>query len=617
MATTVVAAVDRVDEFSFSTNVSRIIILGMTLLIPLAINPWGFQPYSLIKVTIFFGLLLIGVFFWLLGASIHGALRVRLSRLHLFIFIYLLAAAASTIFSVSRTTAIFGWFMRYDGLLALLSYALLFTLIYQLFSNQKRALDYLSILLLASIIVCVYAVFEFFGYSLFPELALDGSRLAALWGNPGFLGGFLTLTIPVSLALIINKNYRSSEAILATVNLILALPVLYLSHTKSAWIGVGLGIFILLVVYRHRLNLRILIIGFIALLLFLSVVLVGSASTNQDVDLRSASINKINMNESARLLYWRVALVSLAKRPIFGYGPDTFNYAYRLNRPADWKVRDTEGRPVDKAHNEFLQTASNMGILGLAAYLALLIALVGGLIKGARAAGGEKEAVLWGLTASIIAYLIFIQAYFSTVELSPFFWSLAAIGMALCEKNYRSISIRFPKVIFRVSAALLLLATVSTGIFFIARVQLADYHFNEGFIAADSATWNKVVKENKLAVAFNPYEMRYQLYLGLSQLKYAAKHKTVSDFQAAAITYKRLTKAEPDYVDAHAGLGDVYLTENQLLNRPTLPAALASFEQADRLVKYSSTVKSKIAKTQALMGRKTAGYVSDKAVRKN
>lgn len=595
-----VAAADHMGQVSLSSTISRFLVLAMALLVPLAINPWSFQPYTLIKVMIFAALLLTAAFFWLIEAAVRGVLTVRFSRLHLFILTYLLTAVAATFFSVSRTTSFFGWFMRYDGLLALLGYALLFTLVYQLFSRQKQALDYLSILFIASILVCVYALFEFFGYSLFPELAIDSSRLAALWGNPGFLGGFLTLTIPVSLALVLDVKDRATEAVLAAANLVLALPVLYLSHTKSAWLGVGIGLLILLLVKWRKLNLRLLMVSLIAIALFSAILIIAGLSADKDVGRRSANVNKINLNESGRLFYWRVALSSLGKKPVLGYGLDTFNYAYRLNRPADWRLYDTEGKPVDKAHNQLLQTASNMGVLGLAAYLALLIALVGGLLKGARRASGEKNTLIWGLTASIVAYLIFTQAYFSTVVLSPFFWSLAAIGMALSENSYRSVSIKLP-VAFRVSVAPLLMAVVVAGIFVCVRVQQADYHFERGFVAADSGNWAQVVLENKSAVALNSSEVRYQLYLGLSQLKYAAKHRSLGDFQIAAQTYQRLIKTDPAYADAYAGLGDVYLAENQLLHKKTLPLALANFKRADRLAKYSPSVKSKLARTLTLM----------------
>jgi O-antigen ligase len=74
----------------------------------------------------------------------------------------------------------------------------------------------------------------------------------------------------------------------------------------------------------------------------------------------------------ARFDYWQAAIQSTKAKPLFGSGPGTFLIAYQA-------VKKPESEMSRLTHNDYLQQASDSGIVGFASYLAFALSvLVGG-----------------------------------------------------------------------------------------------------------------------------------------------------------------------------------------------------------------------------------------------
>jgi len=73
---------------------------------------------------------------------------------------------------------------------------------------------------------------------------------------------------------------------------------------------------------------------------------------------------------SARFDYWRAAIQTTKTHPLFGTGPGTFFIPYTA-------IKRPESEPSRLVHNDYLEQASDSGLVGLLAYSALI---VGGLI---------------------------------------------------------------------------------------------------------------------------------------------------------------------------------------------------------------------------------------------
>jgi hypothetical protein len=96
--------------------------------------------------------------------------------------------------------------------------------------------------------------------------------------------------------------------------------------------------------------------------------------------------------QSNRYDYWRVAVDTFGGHPLKGIGSGSFRVEWLLHRDRDESVRD--------AHSLYLETAAEMGVVGLAA----LAALFGGVIAAARRAHAPAVAAAlatWAIHAGI------------------------------------------------------------------------------------------------------------------------------------------------------------------------------------------------------------------------
>jgi len=133
-----------------------------------------------------------------------------------------------------------------------------------------------------------------------------------------------------------------------------------------------------------------------------------------------------NYIEGGRIDYWANTLAMAGDFPVFGTGLGTFKYAYFLyGKETGW---------VSHAHNEYVESMSEMGVLAFAAFFALLAVLFFSLLRMwiARRHPEIKPVVLGVLTAM---FAVFFHSFFDfslRVPANAFlFLTVLALGFKL------------------------------------------------------------------------------------------------------------------------------------------------------------------------------------------
>jgi putative inorganic carbon (HCO3(-)) transporter len=182
--------------------------------------------------------------------------------------------------------------------------------------------------------------------------------------NPNPLGGTLILIIPLILSLFFlffNKkqedNIIFNKTIILTF-LIIALfvmgIVLILTQSVGSWIAITISTWFLLLNWKWKKWSFALIVLFIGFLFFS-----GPNRINLIKDLTIKEHVKIKILKREPL--WVAGINTIQKYPFFGIGMN------RLRLDSSMAYSDAH------AHNHFIHTASELGIPGLIAYLAILI----------------------------------------------------------------------------------------------------------------------------------------------------------------------------------------------------------------------------------------------------
>lgn len=135
-----------------------------------------------------------------------------------------------------------------------------------------------------------------------------------------------------------------------------------------------------------------------------------------------------------RLYAWRDTIPMILDRPLLGHGPDNFGKPFDSYMSEELRAASTTDsgvfQPLDKAHNDFLQVAATTGLLGLAAYLWILIAY----FRGAYRRGGWP---LIALSGGMLAYLLQLQAAFPNLDTNVAFWGVLGASVAVMRLHDR------------------------------------------------------------------------------------------------------------------------------------------------------------------------------------
>jgi putative inorganic carbon (hco3(-)) transporter len=263
-------------------------------------------------------------------------------------------------------------------------------------------------------------------------------RVNSVFWDPNIYGRYLSLAIVVAMAALLWARDRRAQATIAALVAVLWIG-LAPTFSQSSFAALLAGLAVLAALrWSLRWTLAAVAVGIVGAVLV--VTLVGG---------RTPSLPRLNADTSGRADLVSGGAHLFAQRPLYGYGSGSFPKAYREH------VK-TSRVPVSVSHTEPITVAAEQGVVGLAAYAALLVTAlwtmgsgllrlrpagpdtgVGGALRAklsstpptpAPPAGGvaARAAVL----AAFIALLVHTMAYAGFFE-DPIAWVLMAAGASL------------------------------------------------------------------------------------------------------------------------------------------------------------------------------------------
>ncbi len=328
------------------------------------------------------------------------------------IVLFLGSQIVSALTSIHPYTSWLGYYSRFHG--GVVSY-MTYTILYLAATANLRKKDLVPLLvssLLSAVLVSVYGIFEHFGHSLSCSLA-GGSfdvdcwvqdvqnRVYATFGQPNWMAAYLLTLIPLAIWLATFSKQIWIRALGLTSVATMVWALLY-TKSRSGFFGFLLAITIygslwLVVWLRHRkadankarrsfvwTAASFGLIG-IAMLVSGSGVVPGIAEiwkkqsttpTTAEVEAEAAPVDRLVVGGTdsgeIRKIVWGGALNVWRRYPVFGSGPETFAYAYYLDRPLAHNMVSEWDFLYNRAHNELLNLLATTGAVGLGTYLLLL-----------------------------------------------------------------------------------------------------------------------------------------------------------------------------------------------------------------------------------------------------
>jgi probable O-glycosylation ligase (exosortase A-associated) len=168
-----------------------------------------------------------------------------------------------------------------------------------------------------------------------------------------------------------------------------------------------------------------------------AAIVVGTASTQywEQMGTIVSDTDYNRTDESGRMQIWSRGLGYMLGNPLFGVGPNNFQTAEGTLSPYAERQQFGVGVRWNAAHNSYLQVGAELGVVGLALFVAVLFSAVVALHRSqptADAAEGprdQRRQLAQVLTASLIGFIV--GAFFLSLAYSDMLYTLVAMAVGM------------------------------------------------------------------------------------------------------------------------------------------------------------------------------------------
>jgi len=322
-----------------------------------------------------------------------------------------------------------------------------------LFKNVKNITRFNWLYVSALVIVIIYTTIHHTKYGFAEE---QGHWvMKPFYNDHTAYGGILAFFIPVFVGYAFNTARSRTYRLYAGMFSLILLTALYLSYSRAAWVSVAAILIVsLLIVYKIKLR-WILAAGIIMISSFYSfqneilhVLEKNKQDSSENFVEHIQSIYNISSDASnlERINRWQSAFRMYNERPVFGWGPGTYQFVYApFQRSQERTIISTNAGDLGNAHSEYIGPLSEQGLPGFFIVLALMITILYTGIRVYRQAK-NKEIKLFSLVAvlSLVTYFVhgLLNNFLDTDKASIPFWGFYAmiVAMDLYHKNNTIIS---------------------------------------------------------------------------------------------------------------------------------------------------------------------------------
>jgi len=257
-------------------------------------------------------------------------------------------------------------------------------------------------------------------------------------------GAVLALFIPAFSGFTFSNSYSKAIRLFSFLVLAVLLMALILSFSRAAWISLAFSFIIYLIVLL-RIKLKWIVL---TLTIFFGVFFLfqneiwdrlekNKQGSSANFIEHFQSISNISTDDSnlERINRWQSAFRMFAERPVFGFGPGTYQFEYAPYQHSYEKTLiSTNFGDKGNAHSEYIGPLAESGIIGMLCMLGILVlTILTGLRVYKRAEQKEIKMLSLSILLGLITYFFHgtMNNFLDTDKASVPFWGFIAILVAL------------------------------------------------------------------------------------------------------------------------------------------------------------------------------------------
>ena len=519
---------------SFHTKAIEATIIGLIIIVPIALHPQCFNFYTPAKEFAYETLIIIGLMFWVLKMMNREEIKFTSTPLNLPVISFIAICTLSLIWSDTFFTSL-------KELPLFLAGPLLYFIIVNNIRGEKQINRIISIVIIVGVVLGVYGIFQHNNIDFyFGIYRIVGQRVYGLSGNTGHFAGYIILPLSLAISLFLVSKNRNRK-ILLLIGILTMGTTLILTFGRSSYLALGisfLSMFFLFLLARGKNlikeNKKIFIFLLIVIILAVSLFVIPTSlikpgpTISRIKGIFAIALLKNTLTSGARIAIWKVTGTMIKDRPILGSGIGTFKYNDLRYKAKFFEQGDNRSiYPyygfADMTHNEYLQLWAELGAIGLALFLWIIIAYFShGIRYLRREKDGQKQGIMIGLMGAVIAFLMNSFFWFplhlpSSVSLLWLFIGLATVigiekngklevkekiisrGIKHKQESKNNIY-KFMPIFFIVIILLAIFLCVT-----VARPFMARIIWYSGFKEFEKENWEKATDIYEVALKWDPY----------------------------------------------------------------------------------------------------------------
>ena len=412
--------------FAFLPPLMALGALGSALLAAVVFYKTEYGVYAaalLLPFTAFKVLFLLSL--WTLASLVFHVLtgtkrfRFHLSSMMVPILLYFLIMIYATVTSVSFFSSAGEFLIPLTGLIYLF-------IIVNVFDRREKLDTFIYCLAIAGFITAGYAIYQYYAGVSILELRKEWvdvtknpeirNRAYAVFENPNLLAQYMVLLTPLSIAAFFNAPGRWRQAFFALTAMLFTY-CLVLTYSRGGWLAFAAAVTVF-ALFKSRFALQALPAAGLIAYLFMPKTILQRLSTITSLKDTSNAYRLDTLQSTLSLIksHWETGV---------GLGRKAFARVYYTHM--------INSNVVPHSHNLYLQVISEFGILGLAVFIWLLLAIFRLGFKLYAAGSAYIRNLNAGIMAAVAGFLIhsLVDYFLWYYKLGILIWLLVAIFLVI------------------------------------------------------------------------------------------------------------------------------------------------------------------------------------------
>lgn len=374
------------------------------------------------------------------------------------------------------------------------------------------------------------------------------------FGNRNTASQITSILLTFNLIALFNSR-KKVYAVIFSVSSLLSIFFIYLTKTRSSWLGLFLAFIFLNIYIILKLKEQNSSYIFKRFMIIIPVIIITLSSILL-IEVKGFSINKELLNSgtfNTRITLWRNSMEMAKDKVILGVGPNNFQvfYPYYHTRGRKDSTFSERMQPVN-THNEFIQHFSELGIIGGVLFIAIIVITGAYLIRLYKDYNHTKNKLFFiSLTGVIIIFfIIFNLSFFYSRQtgLLIYYSILGIINNYYLNKRKKK---KFPhKSIQTIFSGGILIGLV-ISLFYLGSVYKSDKLMKNIYTISANGRILETIETGNRIININSFRKDINIILGWAYLE-------LGNIEKAEELFNEVLKSQPYHIYTLKKLAQIY-----------------------------------------------------------